>query len=160
MSNPIILVGIGQSLRGDDAAGLEAVRLWQATYLEKSPNVQVEICELPGLDLLDLLTDKSTAILVDAVVSGAAPGTIHHLDRDQISVFMTESTSAHGWGIAETLAIGSQLAPQSLPGKIILIGIEANQMELGAGLSKNVENILGELARVIQAEIEKVNISK
>lgn len=155
MSTPILLVGIGQSLRGDDAAGLEAVRLWQETYLAYNPAVQVEFCELPGLGLLDLLAGAATAILVDAVASGAAPGTIHRLDREQLAAFVQGSNSAHGWGVAETLALGSQLDPQVLPGKIILIGIEARQMELGAGLSGEVKNALAEAARVIQDEIEK-----
>jgi len=153
MNTSILLVGIGQSLRGDDAAGLEAVRLWQAFYLKNTPGVQVEFCELPGLDLLNLLAGTSTAILVDAVVSGAAPGTIHRLNRDQLAAFVPGSSSAHGWGVAETLALGAQVDPQSLPGKIILIGIEASQMELGAGLSGDVKNALGEVARVIQEEI-------
>ena len=155
MSISILLVGIGQSLRGDDAAGLEAVRLWQASYLENTPEVQVEFCELPGLDLLNLLAGPSTAILVDAVVSGAAPGTVHILDREQLAAFLPGSNSAHGWGVAETLKIGSLVDPQALPGKIILIGIEASQMELGAGLSRDVKNALGEVVRVIQEEIEK-----
>jgi hydrogenase maturation protease len=157
MSISILLVGIGQSLRGDDAAGLEAVRLWQASYHENTPDVQVEFCELPGLDLLNLLTGTTTAILVDAVVSGAVPGTIHRLDRLQLAAFLPGSNSAHGWGVAETLALGSQLDPQSLPEKIILIGIEASQMELGAGLSRGVKNALGDVAQAIQEEIHQVN---
>ena len=121
--------------------------------LRPQPDVQVEFCELPGLNLLNLLAGTSTAILVDAVVSGAAPGTIHRLDREQLAAFMAGSNSAHGWGVAETLALGAQLDPQSLPRKIILIGIEAGQMELGAELSRDVKNTLRDVARVIQEEI-------
>lgn len=158
MSAPILLVGIGQSLRGDDAAGLDAVRLWQESFPENPALVQVELCELPGLDLLDLLAGTSTAILVDAVLSGAAPGTIHRLTREQLALFMSGSSSAHGWGLAETLALGSQLDPLALPGKIILIGIEARQMELGTGLSQDVKNALGHVVRIIQEEIEQAKI--
>ena len=42
MGKPIILMGIGQSLRGDDAAGLKAVHLWEERYPEMTPVVQVE----------------------------------------------------------------------------------------------------------------------
>ncbi len=161
MSAPILLVGIGQSLRGDDAAGLEAVRLWQESFPENTLDVQVDLCELPGLNLLDLLAGTSTAILVDAVISGAEPGTIHRLDREQLAAFMPGSSSAHGWGVAETLALGSLMDPLALPGKIILIGIEVRQMELGAGLSRDVKNALGDVVRVIQEEIEQAkNILK
>jgi hydrogenase maturation protease len=110
------------------------------------------------LDLLDLLAGASTAILVDAVLSGAAPGTIHRLDREQLALFVSGSSSAHGWGLAETLALGSLMDPLALPGKIILIGIEARQMELGAGLSRDVKNALGDVVRVIQEEIEQADL--
>jgi hypothetical protein len=48
----ILVLGIGQSLRGDDAAGLEAVCLWQQTHPLTAQKVQVEFTELPGLGLL------------------------------------------------------------------------------------------------------------
>ncbi|MCK7527480.1 MAG: hypothetical protein MZV64_62685 [Ignavibacteriales bacterium] len=55
----VAVIGIGQSLRGDDAAGLEAVRQWREKFPETASRleVQVEAGELPGLALLDVLND-------------------------------------------------------------------------------------------------------
>ena len=153
-NNPGIIkvIGIGQSLRGDDAAGLIAVRLWQETYQvhHSRPYLQVELAELPGIGLLNLLEGITTAILVDAVHGDAIAGTIHLISEDQLESFSKGTSSAHGWGVAETLSIGRTLMPASLPEKLWLIGMEAGNISLGETLSPEVEIILPEVARLIE----------
>ena len=153
-ANPGILkiIGVGQSLRGDDAAGLEAVRLWQEIYQPKHdhPNIRVELAELPGIGLLSLLEGSRAAILVDAVHGGAEPGTIYQAGEEQISAFGSGSASAHGWGVAETLRLGHQLMPSSMPDRLVLIGIEAGQLALGERLSPAVQSALPEAIKLIE----------
>jgi hydrogenase maturation protease len=146
----IKIIGIGQNLRGDDAAGLSAVRLWVETYQAQHPQVQVELAELPGIGLLDLLEGTGFAILVDAVHSGARSGTVYQLREDQLASFTGGTGSAHGWGVAETLSLGRQLVPTSLPVQVIVIGIEAGQFSLGESLSPEVQASLPEAARTIE----------
>jgi hydrogenase maturation protease len=152
--NPGIIkvIGIGQSLRGDDAAGLIAVRLWQATYQDHHSqlDLQVELAELPGIGLLNLLEGIPTAILIDAVHGDAKAGTIHLITEDQLESFSIGSDSAHGWGVAETLSIGRMLMPAALPENLWLIGIEAGNISLGEALSPEVEIALPEVARLIE----------
>ena len=138
----ITIIGIGQSFRGDDAAGLEAIRRWREEFNETAsrPEVQVEVCELPGVGLLDLFEGADSVLLVDAVQSGAKVGTIHRIGPEELVAFSADSTSAHGWGVAETLGLARQLGLTLPP--IHLIGVEAGQMDLGAGLSPEVEAAL------------------
>lgn len=157
-SNPsgiIKVIGIGQSLRGDDAAGLLAVRLWEQIYpLQAShPNIQVEVSELPGIALLDLLKGFRVAILVDAVRSGSTPGIIHQLSEDQLVSYAAGSGSAHGWSVAETLALGQQLFPSQMPLILLLIGIEAGQLGLGEKLSPEVEACLPAVADLVEQHV-------
>jgi len=149
----IALIGIGQSLRGDDVAGLEAVRLWQSHYPQTAQKLQVELSELPGLALLDRLDGMEAAILVDAVQANAAPGTIQRLGPDELAAFSTNAQSAHGWGVAETLALGRSLNPGLAKCRITLIGIVGGQFSLGAGLSPAVQAALIEAAALIEKEI-------
>jgi hydrogenase maturation protease len=148
----IKIIGLGQSLRGDDAAGLSAVRLWVEKYTAQAqrPDVQVALAELPGIGLLNLLEGAHFAILVDAVHSGAKPGTIHRLTESQLESFNNGSGSAHGWGVAETLSLGRQLAIGNLPEQLVVIGIEAGQLDLGEALSPEVEESLPHIARLIE----------
>lgn len=149
----VAVIGIGQGLRGDDAAGLEAVRRWQEKFPETANRleVRVEACELPGLALIDLLNDFDAAILVDAVQSAGNPGSIHRLDESDLASFASGSRSAHGWGVAESLHIRNQLTDVEV--YIRIIGIEAEQMELGALLSKSVEDAMPNLCDVIENEV-------
>ena len=151
----IIVIGIGQSLRGDDAAGLEAVRRWQAKYpgTANRPEVRVETSELPGLGLLHLLEGVQAAVLVDAVQSGAQPGTLHRLGPDDLSSFTPDAGSAHGWGVAETLQLGRSLSPSLAECRLTLIGIAAQRFELGAGLSPQVEAALAEAVELIEEQV-------
>ena len=154
----ITVIGIGQSLRGDDAVGLEAVRRWRENYPETAnlPDLEVGERENPGLVLLDLLDGSDAAILVDAVKSSAAPGTIHRLSIDQLSSFTADSKSAHGWGVAESIHLDRILNPlkQAIP--IHLIGVEAAQLQMGSGLSRMVEQILPEVCESIQKEVQNL----
>jgi hydrogenase maturation protease len=152
----IVVIGIGQSLRGDDAAGLEAVRQWREKFPETAtrPEVRVEASELPGVGLLDLFADADAAVLVDAVQSGVKAGTIHQISPQELAGFASESKSAHGWGVAETLELAHQLN-LSLP-RIRLIGIEVSQMEIGASLSGTVENALPAVCLAIEDEVNKL----
>jgi hydrogenase maturation protease len=151
-SGTIMIIGIGQSLRGDDAAGLEAVRLWQERYQANIERLklQVELTELPGIGLLNLLEGTRTVILVDAVHSNAKAGTIHLLSEDQLESFSNGSGSAHGWGVAETLSLGRKINPSTMPEVLLLIGIEAGDLSLGESLSPDVEKVLPEVVHLIE----------
>jgi hydrogenase maturation protease len=151
-SGTVKIIGIGQSLRGDDAAGFAAVRLWQEKFQVNidRPNLIVELVELPGVGLLGLLEGSNTVILVDAVHSNAKAGTIHFFSDDQLEAFTDGAGSAHGWGVAETLSLGRALMPSGMPEELILIGIEAGDLTLGGSLSPEVESALPDAANLIE----------
>jgi len=152
----VAVIGIGQGMRGDDAVGLEVLRQWQERFQETAnrPEVQSEACELPGLTLLDMMNDFDTAILVDAVQGKNAPGTIHLLDENELSAFTSDSKSAHGWGLAETLQLGNTL--MSIKTRVKIVGIEAEQMKIGTGLSNAVKDAIPIACEILEEEIQKV----
>lgn len=150
----VAVIGIGQSLRGDDAAGLEAVRQWREKFPETATRleVRVEASELPGLALLDLLSDVDAAILVDAVQSLHPPGTIHRLHEEELTAFTSDAGSAHGWGVAETLKLGSQLM-NSHP-RIRVVGITAGEFEIGAEMSDAVRDAIPRVCEAVEEEVK------
>ncbi|NQS90943.1 MAG: hydrogenase maturation protease [Chloroflexi bacterium] len=127
-------------MRGDDEVGLEIVRRWMEEQHVDYPEglIEAEIMESPGINLLGALAGLDAAVLVDAVQSGAPAGTVHKLSEEDLAAFADGSGSVHGWGAAETLSLGRQLAPEDLPKTIIVIGVEGVQFTLGAGLSPTV----------------------
>jgi len=151
----IIILGIGQSLRSDDGAGMTAILHWKETFPTTASNVALSVSEieLPGLELLNLIEGFDAAILVDAVQSSAKPGTIHKLNEKNILGFSEAHQSAHGWGVAETLQLARQL-DIDLPKYILLIGIEGENFSPGISLSQSVLAAMGEAAQVIEDSIK------
>ncbi len=150
----ILVLGIGQSLRGDDAAGLEAVGLWQATFPQTARRVGVETAELPGLNLLTLLDGRDAVILVDAAQTCAAAGTVIHLGPDELSAFSPSAGSAHGWGVAEALHLGLVLDPALAQIRVTLIGIVGKDFSMGAGLSPEIQAALVGAVERIEKEVQ------
>ena len=151
-----VILGIGQSLRGDDGAGLAAVSRWQALYPVQAlyPDLCVVLLELPGLALLDYLAGAQQVLLVDAVRSGRMPGSLHLLSEADLSEFDCGSGSAHGWGVAETLALGRRLQPEKMPARVDILGIVAGEVNLGDQLSSQVDAALDRAAAVIAAWLD------
>ncbi|MEX2161362.1 MAG: hydrogenase maturation protease [Anaerolineales bacterium] len=149
----LLVIGLGQEIRGDDAVGLETVRLWQAEYPEtaRRTDLVVESAPLPGLSLLSFLECAEAAILVDAMQSGAPAGTVRVLERDDLAGFGGDAQSAHGWGVAETLAMAETLYKEKMPQRLVLLAVEAGNMDLGKPMSTMVKAALPSVAKQLQA---------
>ncbi len=135
----LIVIGLGNSFRGDDAAGLAVARA-----LGDDPRVLLH--EGEPIDLLDRWEGAGEVIVVDAARSGAAPGTVHRLDGLAEPVAMGGST--HAFGLAETLALAHALGRE--PAHLSLIGIEGERFgagdELSPAVAAAVRSVAGELA--------------
>ena len=147
-----LILGIGQSLRGDDGAGLAVVKRWQCLFQTDAPDLcpRVELLELPGLALLEYMGDAEQVLIVDAVRSGVAPGSLHWLREAELAEFTQGSTSAHGWGVAETLVLGRRLTPEKMPKRVDILGIEIGKVRMGEGLSAEVAGVINDAAQLVQ----------
>ena len=143
-------------MRGEDSAGLEAVRMWQAKFPQTAGRVRVETTESPGLALLELLDGMDAAILVDAAQTSAPAGTVIHLGPDELSAFTPGTGSAHGWGVAEALQLGLVLDPALAQVRVTLIGIVGKDFSIGAGLTPEVLAALVEVVERIEKELQNL----
>lgn len=116
-----IVIGIGNAWRNDDVAGLLVVR---ALSLRELPDVTVAETTRVDTDLIDLWQDAGRAILVDAVVSGAAPGTVHCFDLSCDSLPETHVfCSTHALGLVTIVELARVL--DRLPLELWVFGVEA-----------------------------------
>jgi hydrogenase maturation protease len=150
-----LVLGIGQSLRGDDAVGVKAVQLWQAQYPKSAEGVKVETTDLPGMHLIDSLVGMDVAILVDSIKVPSPPGTVILIRPDELAAFTLDSRSAHGWGVAETMQLGRILYPSLAKCQITLIGIAGKNYAMGTGLSKEVIAAMKTVVELIEREIRE-----
>lgn len=118
-----LVIGLGNPLISDDSVGLRVAQHLR-TRLAHCPNVDVMEDYWGGLRLMERMIGYQRAIVVDAICSGAPPGTIHHLSPDMLAT--QRSASAHDVNLPTALAFGRQ-AGATLPqdAEVRLVGIEA-----------------------------------
>lgn len=145
-----LVLGIGNAWRGDDAAGLLAAHALRAHNL---PGVTVVETNDVDPTFIDAWQEVDRLILVDTVMSGAAPGTVHCFDLSRETLPATFAfCSTHAFDLAALLGLARAL--ERLPVQAWVFGIEASNFAHGQpvseavmlGLATCVEMIAGMLA--------------
>ena len=95
--------------------------------------------------LVELLADARSAIVIDAVRSGATPGTVHRFEvgRTPLPATLHSSSSSHLVTVAEAIELARAL--DRLPETVTVLGIEGQQFDLGAGISRPVVAAIDEV---------------
>jgi hydrogenase maturation protease len=134
-----LVVGLGSPDRGDDGVGPAVARLVAARRL---PGVDVLVHEDPT-DLVALWSGRSVAVVVDALVSGAAPGTVSVLRTGARGQRLpshawvaTARGGTHAFGLATAVELSRALG--RLPDELVVVGVEASALEHRAPLSPRV----------------------
>jgi hydrogenase maturation protease len=135
LSQPVLIIGIGNEYRSDDAVGLLVARMLQA---QTPPHVSILEATGDGTALLETWKGTDQVILIDAVTSKAPAGTIHQLDTQTgpISPGLF-ALSTHAFGVAEAIELARVLG--NLPARLVIYGIEGKQFIAGISLSPEVE---------------------
>ena len=131
-----VVIGVGNSFRGDDAAGREVAR----RVRERVPDeLEVIICELEPTRLIDAWERADAAFVVDAVASGAEPGTVHRFDVTSDVLPSREfRSSTHALGIGETIELARAIG--KLPSRVVVFGIEGESFGSGTELSSAAQD--------------------
>lgn len=140
------VIGIG-SPNGDDRAGwltLEALEAALATHERAGLGLVTIALDRPGAGLLEHLRDVDRAVLIDALVSDAAPGTCLRVPHAALWRGAL-SASSHGFGLADALTLGAQL--RCLPPDLEVIGIVGASFVPQAPVSAPVKSAARALAR-------------
>jgi hydrogenase maturation protease len=148
-----LLVGIGNEYRNDDGAGLVVAR----TICEKklaSVTVKEEFGE--GVSLMEAWQGFQKVILVDAVSSGAIPGTIFRIDAKKETVPANLfHYSTHAFSVAEAIELARVM--NALPSNLIVYGIEGKDFTAGTTVSANVCKAARRVVEQIITDAGKVN---
>jgi hydrogenase maturation protease len=129
-----LILGLGNDLLSDDAAGIIAARRLR-DIVNGSTDV-IECCTA-GISLLDVLVGYDRVIILDSYRSGDHPaGTVIEMsinDLEPIPVL-----SPHYAGLPEVISIGRHLG-LSVPVEISIIAVEiSDRLRIGGTLSKTL----------------------
>jgi hydrogenase maturation protease len=144
----MLIIGCGNAQRGDDAAGIMAANRLRLL------GVSAQICCGETSELIGMWEDADEVIVIDAVVTGASPGTLHVWDG-RLPLKLGKSLGfTHGLGLGEAIELSRTLG--SLPGNIRVFGIEGRSFALGREVSpsvaKGVELVIQEICRELNGQ--------
>ncbi len=150
MGDAVVVIGVGNPDRGDDGVGPEVL----ARLAGRVPG-GVRLMRLAGADpaeIMEAWSGSAGAIVVDAMVSGVAPGTITRFDA-------VAGPLPAGVRLASTHVLGAETAVEMaralgrLPGRLVVYGVEGESFTAGSGLSPVVVAALPVAAERILEEV-------
>jgi len=145
-----LVLGLGNPLLTDDGVGLQVVQRLRPT-LAGCTGVEVGEDFCGGLRLMERMIGFDRAIIVDAICSGAAPGTVRTLAVDDLPT--RHSGSAHDADMGAALALGRQ-GGAALPAgdDIRIVAIEAEDvLTFGEECTPRVRASIPHAAEVVLA---------
>ncbi len=155
----LVIMGIGNELRRDDALGVILVRKLKKELAKRTEKTQkivlIECGSVPENFLGYLEKEKPThVIIVDAIDMNLDPGSIAILNANAIPSYPTISThkvSPH---------ILLKYIEEVVGARVIVIGVQPEDLSFGEGLTPKVQSSIEMLSRLLAKIIEgRENVS-
>jgi len=142
--SPVLVLGIGNLLLGDEGVGIHAVR---ALEQERVPaHVTLVDGGTGGFQLLEYLTEFPTVVLIDATLDGRPPGSMTVTEPRYPSDF-PRSLTAHDIGLRDLIESAALLGP--LP-RLYLVAVSiAEEQPMCGDLSAQVGPALPRVVSVV-----------
>jgi hydrogenase maturation protease len=143
----VLIIGIGNADRGDDAVGRVV-----AERLAADPLGGARVVETDGevARLLSLL-EADAVVIVDAASSNDPAGTVHRFDAAGAAIPAAMfSMSTHAMGLAECLELARALG--RMPARCVVYAVSAARFDIGTPLSAEVAAVVDHVAARIREE--------
>jgi len=145
-----VVIGVGNTILSDEGVGVHAARL-----LQSDSRVPADVTILDGgtlgLELIPYAADAARVLLLDAMNSGKAPGTLARVTgRDLLDT--KGGWSAHQLGVADL--IGALFLVSTHPQDIVVLGVQPADTDWGTSLSPEVEAALVPLVDAALAQLQ------
>jgi len=143
----VLVIGLGNELRGDDGAGIEVARRLRGLAAEAGIDVRAQQGEPAGL--IDAWSGRKAVLIVDTMRSGAELGTICRFDAscEPLPAQLRGSSSTHALSLAEAIELARAL--EQLPPRAVVFAIEGQRFETGAALSDEVRAVIPKVAGMV-----------
>lgn len=146
----VVVLGAGNVLLSDEGLGVRAIERLPLAYA-LPPEVEIIDGGTCSMEMLEDLERLDALIMVDAIRSGEAPGTLLRLSGDAVPVFFRTKLSPHQIGLCDVLATLELLG--RAPKYTAILGVEPQSLALGMELSPAVEAAMPTLLRMVVDEL-------
>lgn len=150
---PILVLGLGNVLMGDDAFGPFVIETLRAGF-DFGPRVSLLDGGTPGLNLIAELLDADVLIVVDTVKAKGNPGAMRLYHRGDLSSgTCSPRTSPHEPGLDEVLT-ALDLAGRS-PSEVLLVGVIPESVDTGTGMSQTLRSAVPSAVQAVVSALER-----
>jgi hydrogenase maturation protease len=149
VSESVVVIGVGNVDRGDDAAGRRV-----AAALRRVVPEGTTVVESDGdpTAIMDAWEGADRAVLVDTMVSGSPPGTVRRFDATTTPLpIAAHFVSSHGMGAAEAVEMARTLG--RLPKRLLVYGIEGKRFRPGDPICQSVADAVDVAKGMVLAEV-------
>jgi len=148
-----ILIGIGNPVLTDDSVGLKIAAALRERLPGETAMATADL-HCGGMRLMETMVGYDRAIIIDAMVSGGRPGTIHALDAADLER-TRNGHSTHDGSLAVALELG-RMAGLLLPREIHIWAVEAGDVQsfsedLTPAVAQAVPRVVARVMRQLHA---------
>lgn len=145
----IAVLGLGNLMRTDDAVGMLAIERLRGDF-HLAPEVVIVEGGTLGLDLLYPLQGVTHLLALDAVETGAPPGTLLRFEDDAVRS-LPIAKSVHLLGFADLLDAMRLMG--GAPRTVVVLGLQPEIIGWGTALSKVAAAALPRLVEAAAAQV-------
>lgn len=144
-----VVIGIGNTIRSDDGAGVEVVRRLRGKVPDGMELVEGSVyCA----DLFGFLDGRRRAIFIDGIDAGDEPGTVFRFTPEQARDRKEgHSLSVHDFGLYDLISSSRLLG--RCPGDITIFAIQVGSTEVGEQLTPEVSSAVDRVCAMVLEEL-------
>lgn len=152
MHDRTLVLGLGNTLQGDDGVGFRAAELLAQRDLPAG--VKVEAIGMPGIGLVTKMKGWQQVYIIDAAEVNQEPGTWKRFEPEDVKLISNgDMLSLHDMDVAGALALAEAL--DILPEELVIYGVEPEEINWGNQLSASVQAALTDLVDQILRDLWK-----
>ncbi|MGO4682402.1 hydrogenase maturation protease [Hyphomicrobium sp. 2TAF46] len=150
----IAVIGCGNANRKDDAVGIEVIRLLRSRNdFRGREDVRLLDAGTDGMSVMYAARGCDALIIVDSSRTGSEPGSVFEVPGRELEAPHVPSLNLHDFRWDHALFAGRQLYREQFPSDVTVYLIEARDLELGLGLSSEIDAAARTVADRIAARI-------
>ncbi|MFM1965937.1 MAG: hypothetical protein RL134_1662 [Actinomycetota bacterium] len=153
-----VIVGCGNLLRGDDAAGPVLVR--QLADHDLPEGVRLIDGGTAGMDVAFAMRGARRVIVIDASSLGVEPGTIHRVPGEELVDLRPPEGNLHRFRWDQALGFAQWLLKDDYPEDVTVWLIEGQSFDVGAPLSESVQASVDRVEREILADLGRERVDR
>lgn len=151
----ITIIGIGNTLMGDDGIGVAVVQ----NLLPIIPSVDfpgldigIVVGEVAGMSLIRYFRESDVVIVVDAIDSKSDPGAVFRFSPDDVGLVRLRSNNIHGMGVPHLIANARLIGVNP---EVVIFAVQVGDVRPMDGiLTSPVKSSISSVRELILKELE------